>query len=142
MSTWRRRISEAAANRRARRVVVLMTILGFLAVVSGSTIAAYVSQRSEIAAMREQVREQQKQVAELHAEMTRWEDPAYVEQQARQRLKFVRPGERAYTVLDPADPTRVAEVEVDIAAPTKGQPWYAAVLQSAAVADAPLPAAP
>lgn len=139
---WRQRISLAAANRRTQRVAILLSILGFLVVVSGSTIAAYVSQRSEIAAMEAQVREQQKRVAELHAEMTRWEDPAYVEQQARARLKFVRPGERSYTVIDPAKPEQVAEVEVAIAAPTGSQPWYSAVLQSAVVADAPTAALP
>ena len=46
-------------------------------------------------------------VADLQKEQARWDDPAYVEQQARERLKFVKVGEKSYTVIDgarPADP--------------------------------------
>ena len=69
-------------------------------VLLGSTVAAYVNQRGDIAALQDKVAPQQHDVAALQAEQEQWRDPAYVEQQARQRLKFVKPGERSYTVLD------------------------------------------
>lgn len=122
---WRSRVSAASANQRTKRILILLSILAFLVAVSGSTVAGYVNQRSEIAAMREQVREQQRRVAQLHADMLRWQDPAYVEQQARERLKFVRVGERSYTVIDAQPPRTVTEVSVDMAAPTSQLPWYA-----------------
>lgn len=142
VSQWRQRLSRAAASRRFTRIIALGSIVAFLAVVSGSTVAAYVAQRSEIAALRTQVAEQQRRVAELHGTMTRWEDPAYVEQQARQRLKFVRPGERSYTVVDAAPPEVVDDVPVDIATAGTSHAWYAAVSESITVADTPLPTVP
>ncbi len=99
---WRGRLTVAARDRRTRRGLVLLSIMAFLLVLLGSTVAAY------------------------------------VEQQARQRLKFVKPGERSYTVLDPepsaATKDPVPEV-VDEVGPA--QPWYATVWGSTQTADAP-----
>jgi cell division protein FtsB len=135
---WRGRLTVAARNHRARRVLVLASILAFLAVLLGSTVAAYVGQRRDITALRDKVAAQEQDVVALEAERERWRDPAYVEQQARQRLKFVKPGERSYTVLD-AEPTATnadpVTAVIDPAAPTL--PWYEAVWQSTRTADAP-----
>ena len=53
---------------------------------------------------------EQLDVAALKAEQARWHDPAYVEQQIRQRLHFVMPGERRTSWSTrsppPAPPTR------------------------------------
>ena len=135
---WRGRFTVAARDRRTRRGLVLVSILAFLTVLLGSTVAAYVGQRQDIAALRDQVTVQEQDVTALEAERERWRDPAYVEQQARQRLKFVKPGERSYTVLDPepsaATKDPVPEV-VDEVGPA--QPWYATVWGSTQTADAP-----
>ena len=44
-------------------------------------------------------------VEELQKEQARWSDNAYVEQQARERLKFVKIGDRSYTVIDGDPPS-------------------------------------
>ena len=135
---WRGRLTVAARDRRTRRGLVLLSIMAFLLVLLGSTVAAYVGQRHDIVALRDKVSAQEQDVAALEAERERWRDPAYVEQQARQRLKFVKPGERSYTVLDPepsaATKDPVPEV-VDEVGPA--QPWYATVWESTQTADAP-----
>jgi cell division protein FtsB len=117
---------------------VLLSILAFLTVLLGSTVAAYVGQRQDIAALRDQVTAQEQDVEALEAERERWRDPAYVEQQARQRLKFVKPGERSYTVLD-AEPSPTTKDPVPAVADDDGPalPWYATVWQSTRTADAP-----
>ena len=117
--------------------MVLVAILSFLAVLLGSTVAAYVGQRSDIAALREQVTAQEQDVASLEAERARWRDPAYVEQQARQRLKFVKPGERSYTVLDPEPGPGRSDPVPDVADPDEPLPWYETVWESTRTADAP-----
>jgi cell division protein FtsB len=138
-SGWRGRVGGAASNRFLRRGVVLATIGVFITVLLASSVAAWVNQRGEIAALREKVSAQEASVADLRAERERWNDPAYVEQQARQRLKFVRPGERSYTVLDPqpetADTPTIAGPGVD--EPASTLPWYSTVWQSVRTADAP-----
>ena len=135
---WRGRFTVAARDRRTRRGLVLLSILAFLTVLLGSTVAAYVGQRQDIAAMRDRVTAQEQDVAALETERERWRDPAYVEQQARQRLKFVKPGERSYTVLD-AEPSPTTEDPVPAVADDDepALPWYATVWESTRTADAP-----
>ncbi len=137
-SGWRGRVGGAVTHRLARRGVVLLSIAFFLAVLLGSTVAAWFHQQTEIAALRDHVAAQEQDVADLRAEQERWTDPAYVEQQARQRLKFVKPGERSYTVLDPV-PAGSDDVlaDTDVVQPSSGLPWYETVWESARTADAP-----
>ena len=135
---WRGRLTGAARDRRTRRGLVLLSIVAFLMVLLGSTVAAYVGQRQDIVALREKVAAQEDDVAALRVERERWRDPAYVEQQARQRLKFVKPGERSYTVLD-AEPSTSTKDPVPAAAGDRApaMPWYATVWRSTQTADAP-----
>ena len=96
---------------------MLLSIVAFLMVLLGSTVAAYVGQQGDIAALQDKVAGQEQDVATLKAEQARWRDPAYVEQQARQRLKFVKPGERSYTVLDAEPATGTKDPVPELAAP-------------------------
>ncbi len=139
-SGWRGRVGGAVSNRMVRRSAVLAAIGVLLVVLLTSSVAAWVHQRGQIAALRETVAGQEQDVAALRAERERWNDPAYVEQQARERLKFVRPGERSYTVLDadPATPGSTAAVVGPGAdEPPSTTPWYATVWDSVRTADAP-----
>ena len=137
-SGWRGRLTVAARDRRTRRGLVLLSILAFLTVLLGSTVAAYVGQRQDIVALRDKVAAQEQDVAALEAERERWRDPAYVEQPARQRLKFVKPGERSYTVLD-AEPSEATKDPVPglVDEQVPALPWYATVWRSTQTADAP-----
>ena len=67
-SGWRGRLTTAAKDRRTRRGAVLLSIVAFLMVLLGSTVAAYVSQRGDIAALQDKVASQQHDVAALQAE--------------------------------------------------------------------------
>ena len=122
-----------------RRGAVLAGIGVFLVVLLTSSVAAWVHQQGQIAALRDKVASQEADVAALRDERQRWNDPAYVEQQARQRLKFVRPGEMAYTVLDPDPKTPDTPTVAGPGAegPKSTLPWYATVWESVRTADAP-----
>ncbi len=134
---WRGRLTTAAKDRRARRGAVLLSIVAFLMVLLGSTVAAYVGQEGDIAALQDKVAGQQQDVEALTAEQERWRDPAYVEQQARQRLKFVKPGERSYTVLDAKPTTGTTDPVGNLASPDVPLPWYQTVWESTRTADVP-----
>ncbi len=112
-------------------------MLAFLTVLLGSTVAAWVGQRGDIAALRDTVTSQERDVASLEAEQERWRDPVYVEQQARQRLKFVKPGEKSYTVLDAEPSEGHVDGLADPADPESTLPWFTTVWESARAADAP-----
>lgn len=103
-----------------------------LVVLLAPTVRSYVAQRSDIAALERQVAQGEERVAQLEAEQERWRDPAYVEQQARERLKFVRPGEVSYTVIG-AD--EVTEAEIATGMVSEDRPWYDRVWGSVGQAD-------
>ncbi|HYN30017.1 MAG TPA: septum formation initiator family protein [Dermatophilaceae bacterium] len=135
-ATWRT-VLGAPVSPRTWRGLALFTVLVVLVVLLGSTVRAWVQQRSEISAMREQVVSQERSVTALQQEQSRWQDDAFVEQQARQRLKFVKPGERPYTVLDPPPTQRGTATSVATSADAADLPWYGAVWESMRLADAP-----
>jgi Septum formation initiator len=87
----------------------------------------YVDQRRQIAALREQTRATQERVTLLQQQVQQWNDPEYVATQARQRLHFRRPGERAYVVLGALPHASTAPKPLTTA-PT--QPWYSSLWDS------------
>jgi len=121
------------------RWVVLGAVALVLLVTLVPTARSVLAQRAQIAALEAQIAEQERDVAQLQAETAKWQDPAYVEQQARERLKFVKPGDRSYTVIDPQDAARPTVQGVAVAAPRTvgGAPWYGQVWQSIELADRP-----
>ena len=123
------------------RGAILLGIVVMLAVTIVPTLRSLVQQRGDTAALREKVAEQRQTVQQLERETALWKDPAYIEVQARERLKFVRVGDRAYTVIDPsADATGApTEARPIVAAPmaNAASPWYGKVWQSIQIADRP-----
>lgn len=103
-----------------------------LVVLLAPTVRSYFAQRGEIAALEREVAQGQERVAELQGEQERWSDPAYIEQQARERLKFVRPGEVSYTVIgaDELEGQTIASGAV-----SQNRPWYDRVMASIGQAD-------
>ena len=121
------------------RGTILLSILVVLAVTLAPTARSLLRQRGEIAALQDKVVQQQQSVADLQREQARWTDPAYVEQQARERLKFVKVGDRSYSVIDPATEAPKPPDSAVVAAPQAdaNAPWYGQVWQSVRLADQP-----
>lgn len=121
---------------RTRRVVAVlaMTVLLFVPLVS--TLNAWWQQREQIDALRDTIAAQEQHVDELQRQQALWRDDAYVVQQARKRLKMVKVGETAYTVID-ADPQAAADPSLATAPTAGAHPWYGRLWQSVEVADAP-----
>ncbi|NLU70873.1 septum formation initiator family protein [Streptomyces sp. HNM0574] len=109
----------APRSRLTGRAALLALVVCSLVVALAYPMRQYVSQRSDIADQRRQAEQAREQVRKLREEKARWRDPAYVEQQARRHLHFVRPGELGYIVRDgTADPTRPADRR------PADRPWY------------------
>ncbi|MEV7620158.1 septum formation initiator family protein [Microbacterium sp. NPDC089321] len=85
-------------------IMLSLVVLGTWVLVP--TIGTYLGQKQKIAALEHSVQVTQSQIAELERERERWDDPAYITTQARERLYYIKPGEVVYLVdddLDPAD---------------------------------------
>lgn len=97
------------------------------------TFQAYLEQQAELNALRAELVTSQRNVAELNNELLRWEDPAFVRAQARDRLAFVMPGETAYRVVDPETiRDEEEEAESGTVAPENNVPWPAAIWDASA----------
>lgn len=70
-----------------------------LGVSYASSIRAWINQRNEQHALSSQIASERTQIQQLRTAKSRWNDPAYVEQQARLRFGWVMPGERSYRVI-------------------------------------------
>lgn len=118
-------------------VVVLLAVVLLL-----PTVRAYVNQTGELRALRAEVAAAEAERDALEVELGRWDDEAYVVAQARDRLSFVMPGERAWRVIDPdtvvdvVDPEtgrRLTDGPVGVD-PEDGAPWYVSVWRSVQLA--------
>ncbi|WP_405217660.1 septum formation initiator family protein [Agrococcus sp. Ld7] len=110
-------------------IVVGLVVAGF--VVLAPTIGLLLEQRGDIAALEAQVAEQREHVETLEEDVARWEDPAYIEAQARDRLFFVYPGETSFVLLDDRSALETASSDVPSAtleAPSSD--WSAALASS------------
>jgi cell division protein FtsB len=118
---------EKPRSRLTGRAAILVLVVAVLTVSYASSMRAFLQQRSHINSLKTQIAEREASIDALESEKRRWDDPAYVEQQARQRLGYVMPGERTYLVLDengtPLEPqASLADPdEVNTTAPTA---WY------------------
>ena len=122
-------------------LVVLITILAL-------PFKEWVTQRARIADLETQLAWHTDRVGDLEASLQRWDDPSYVEAQARARLHFVRPGQVGYVVLtDEAVEEPETTQTRPMAEVPQGGPWWSAVwstVQQAAEppSDGKAPAAP
>ena len=126
------------------RALVFACVLLLAFVLVYPTLHSYLRQKADVDQLRAQVAAAQQRNEDLQADLDRWNDPAYIAAQARGRLSFVLPGEKAFRVIDPETvPDTVATDQGPAAALDTGatQPWYASVWDSVQVAGA-TPVAP
>ena len=118
-------------------VVVLLAVVLLL-----PTLRAYVNQTGELRALRAEVAAAEAERDDLQVQLGRWDDEAYVIAQARDRLSYVMPGERAWRVIDPEtvvddlDPEtgrKVTDGPVGVEG-NDGAPWYTSLWRSVQLA--------
>jgi Septum formation initiator len=74
-------------------------VVAVLTVSYASSLRAYLQQRSHIAELKAQIAERSAAIDDLEREKRRWNDPAFVQAQARERFGYLMPGETSYVVL-------------------------------------------
>jgi cell division protein FtsB len=122
------------------RAAILLGIVVMLAVTLVPTLRSLIQQRNDTSALQDTVQQQRETVQQLEREAALWKEPAYIELQARERLKFVRVGDRSYTVIDANRASAEAAAQRPVvAAPmaNESSPWYGKLWQSIQIADRP-----
>ncbi|MFD0315458.1 FtsB family cell division protein [Streptomyces flavalbus] len=122
---------QARRSRLTGRAALLALVVCSLVVALAYPIRQYVAQRAEIADLEREKRQASERVEQLRDQKARWQDDAYAEQQIRQRLHYVMPGETGYVVIDP-DAAKRARADLGAA----DRPWYSNVWDGVDKSDA------
>ncbi|MEE2570856.1 septum formation initiator family protein [Pseudarthrobacter sp. J64] len=114
------------------RMLALAVVMIAITVMLAPTVKIYIDKRAEIAALNADIASKQAEQDQLNQQISRWQDPNYVKQQARDRINMVMPGETSYWVfgsdlpaeaLPEAVPGAAAGSPVDV-------PWVDALWES------------
>jgi cell division protein FtsB len=103
------------------RAAVLAVVIAALALALAAPARELLSQRSQISSLTGSIASQQQQVAALQKAQKQLASSSYIEQQARDRLHYVFPGQVPYVTLSP---TPVASASAAAAQALASQPWY------------------
>ncbi|MFH8800640.1 septum formation initiator family protein [Streptomyces sp. NPDC017936] len=122
---------QARRSRLTGRAALLALVLCSMIVALAYPMRQYVSQRAEIADLEREREHARQRVEELRDLKARWQDDAYAEQQIRQRLHYVMPGETGFVVIDP-DAARQSRTDLGAA----DRPWYSNVWDGVDKSDA------
>ncbi|WDG17048.1 FtsB family cell division protein [Microbacterium sp. Clip185] len=117
-------------------IMLGLVVLGVLVLVP--TVGTYLDQQQRIAALKNSVQLTESQIADLQAQSERWDDPAYITTQARERLYYMNPGEIAYIVdndLTEAQQPREQDAVSDQVQQTRTD-WMAQLVGSVVTAGA------
>jgi cell division protein FtsB len=79
---------------------VMLSVLVLATVVLAPSLRTLVEQQNQLAELRQAVEDRKDAVSDLESDIARWDDPAYIEAQARDRLVYVYPGDYTYLVID------------------------------------------
>ena len=107
-----------------------------LALTLAGPVRSYVAGRQELAELAADSQALSLRAQQLQTELDRQSDPAYVAQQARERLNYVLPGDRLVVIADgevgeDEQPTQTPGAADDAEQP----PWYEGLLESITTAD-------
>ncbi len=113
-------------------MAVLLLVLLVLAISYASSLKAFLQQRDALATARAQIAESTQALDDLEKQKARFDDPEYVEQQARSRFGWLMPGEVGFTVLGPDGKPVGKGPELPDASPTSAAQteWYSTLWTS------------
>ena len=124
-------------------LAVLLLIVAALVVLAPG-LKTWVEQRQQITRLEGQVENARRSVGGLKHEVARWDDPAYVEAQARGRLYYVYPGEVSYLITGvTTTPTAATKQPVSDTIQDTRYDWVQSLLSSvytAGTTTSPVPA--
>jgi cell division protein FtsB len=81
------------------RLLALAVVMVAITIMLAPTVKIFLDKRAEIAALQADITAKQTQQTDLKRQVSRWQDPNYVKQQARDRINMVMPGETGYWVF-------------------------------------------
>lgn len=115
-------------------MVIMLSLVVLGAWVLVPTLGTFIDQRQKIAALEASVQVSADEIEALEQEQERWEDPAYITTQARERLYYVKPGEVVYLVDNDIDPASLPQEQEPVSDELEKTPadWMPQLLRTIA----------
>jgi cell division protein FtsB len=125
--------------------MVLVLVLSVLTISYASSLKAYFQQHSQIQQLRSRIASSETDIHRLESEKARWNDPAYVREQARARFGYLMPGQTSYVVIgEDGKPLAAESTLSDPRTSTSSTPtaWWTSEWRSVELAGDPPQASP
>jgi hypothetical protein len=116
---------------------VLLSVVLLLVGSYTATLRAWWSARQEITTSQAERAQLKAQITELEDQKERFNDPAYIKQQARERFGWVMPGEIGYRVIGSDGEVRGEVPTLDAPAKVNSDQWYDKLWGSVTTAGTP-----
>src|SRR6478609_5524834 len=81
------------------RMLALALVMVAITILLAPSVKIFLEKRAEIAELEADISAKQAKQTDLKRQVSRWQDPNYVKQQARDRINMVMPGETGYWVF-------------------------------------------
>lgn len=125
-----RRVGYAVGITTGRRAALLAALVCVLMLSVSVPLRNYVGQRAELAAVYEQQQILADKITELERRRGLLADPQHIETQARERLRYVLPGEAPYLVQLPPGTVATDSTGGTGTVQSSVQPWYGQLWKS------------
>jgi cell division protein FtsB len=113
------------------RMLALAVVMIAITIMLAPTVKIFFDKRAEIAALNADIAARQAEGDSLRQQVSRWQDPNFVKQQARDRINMVMPGETGYWVFGSDLPAGESSSQTGAAAQDPADlPWVDSLWES------------
>ncbi|WP_461189489.1 FtsB family cell division protein [Arthrobacter sp. Z4-13] len=113
------------------RMLALAVVMIAITIMLAPTVKIFFDKRAEIAALNADIAAREAEGDSLRQQVSRWQDPNYVKQQARDRINMVMPGETGYWVFGSDLPAEESSSQTGAAAQDPADlPWVDSLWES------------
>jgi cell division protein FtsB len=112
-------------------MLALAVVMIAITIMLAPTVKIFFDKRAELAALSADIEARQAEQDVLRQQLSRWQDPNYVKQQARDRINMVMPGESGYWVFGSELPAGTSSSQTATAAQDPADlPWVDSLWES------------
>jgi cell division protein FtsB len=113
------------------RMLALAVVMIAITIMLAPTVKIFFDKQAEIAALNADIAAREAEGNSLRQQVSRWQDPNYVKQQARDRINMVMPGETGYWVFGSDLPAGESSSQTGAAAQDPADlPWVDSLWES------------
>ena len=105
------------------RAMLLGGVVVLLVVLLAAPVHRYLASRSEVGAARQSLIDDRTELRALRAQLQRWSDPGFIQQQARTKLQYAMPGDTVYVVVHAGQRSDIARSSGESAQQAAGPAW-------------------